>query len=214
MLKKLLILMLPLLITSCGGDSKDTKEKEFFVGDFVSHCQTITDRYCLKYNEDDGNERVNLFEKIDGFDYQVGYKYQLKILQTKINNPPADGSSYKYKLLEKSSETLVEEPIQYGIDLFPSGIDFLNVPIDKAMITSWSSSSIILQVSSYSNVNLSCENNPDACKAVYDNNELGHFNLLIINRVIEDETVRFEVDSLNCSANKADFISICRPLPD
>lgn len=46
--------------------------------------------------------------KIEGFEYESGYLYVLKVNKYKIKNPPADGSSIGYKLLEVLSKTKEE----------------------------------------------------------------------------------------------------------
>lgn len=38
--------------------------------------------------------------KIEGFEYVEGYKYRLKVKITELENPPADGYSEKYELIE------------------------------------------------------------------------------------------------------------------
>ncbi len=38
--------------------------------------------------------------KIEGFDYIEGYRYKLKVRIIELENPPADGYSEKYELLE------------------------------------------------------------------------------------------------------------------
>ncbi len=45
---------------------------------------------------------------IDGFSYERGYEYKLKIQRTTLANPPADGSSYTYKLIKVLSKQKAE----------------------------------------------------------------------------------------------------------
>lgn len=40
------------------------------------------------------------YSPIEGFNYQPGYVYTLKVKTEPIKNPPADGSSVKYTLIE------------------------------------------------------------------------------------------------------------------
>lgn len=44
------------------------------------------------------------FSGIDNFTYQRGNKYNLRIERTTLANPPADGSIYRYKLIEILSQ--------------------------------------------------------------------------------------------------------------
>ncbi len=55
----------------------------------------------------------NFYNTIIGFDYLSGYSYRLLVLETKLDNPPADGSSLSYSLirvLSKKSKAL-ENPL-------------------------------------------------------------------------------------------------------
>ncbi len=40
------------------------------------------------------------FKTIEGFSYEKGYSYSLKVEKTHLVNPPADGSNIRYKLIE------------------------------------------------------------------------------------------------------------------
>jgi hypothetical protein len=37
---------------------------------------------------------------IEGFVYEEGYRYYLKVLKIHFSNPSMDGPNYKYKLIE------------------------------------------------------------------------------------------------------------------
>lgn len=45
---------------------------------------------------------------IEGFSYERGYEYSLKVEKTHLANPPADGSDIRYKLIEIASKVKVE----------------------------------------------------------------------------------------------------------
>lgn len=40
------------------------------------------------------------FKTIDGFSYEKGHTYTLKVKKTHLENPPADGSNIKYQLIK------------------------------------------------------------------------------------------------------------------
>jgi hypothetical protein len=55
----------------------------------------------LRIKEDNANHWIIIpLNDIEGFNYEVGHEYKLKVLKTHLANPPADGSDVKYKLLE------------------------------------------------------------------------------------------------------------------
>ncbi len=70
---------------------------------------------CLRVQDEDfPNEWRNLsMSAIEGFKYQIGHRYTLRVRRTILANPPADASSYTYKLLEINEDRVwppVDEP--------------------------------------------------------------------------------------------------------
>ena len=61
-------------------------------------------------------------EYLEGFDYEWGYEYRVKLKETTLANPPEDGSSIEYKLLEVISKTAIPEdytfPLLLSRDLY------------------------------------------------------------------------------------------------
>jgi hypothetical protein len=47
---------------------------------------------------------------IEGFTYEKGYEYRLKVLKIHLANPPADGVDFKYKLISIISKTQTVSP--------------------------------------------------------------------------------------------------------
>lgn len=56
---------------------------------------------CLRVMDEDfpGEWRNLSMSAIEGFDYEIGHMYTLKVRRTILANPPADASSYTYRLL-------------------------------------------------------------------------------------------------------------------
>ena len=62
-------------------------------------------------------ENWNLFySQIEGFSYEPGYEYVLQVRKEKIDNPPADGSSIRYRLVKVVSKTQKESEGLPGLD--------------------------------------------------------------------------------------------------
>jgi len=62
----------------------------------------------LNITEQETNEKYGLaLGRIEGFNYVEGNQYVLKVQKTTISNPPADGYTEQYKLLEVISTTKV-----------------------------------------------------------------------------------------------------------
>ncbi len=45
------------------------------------------------------------YSSIDGFDYEPGYIYKLRIREESVENPPADASSLKWTLIAVEEKT-------------------------------------------------------------------------------------------------------------
>lgn len=39
------------------------------------------------------------YDRIDGFEFEEGYRWRLEVERRRVANPPADGSSFAYRLL-------------------------------------------------------------------------------------------------------------------
>lgn len=68
---------------------------------------------CLRIMDEDfpGEWRNLAMNAIEGFDYESGHRYTLKVRRTIFANPPADASSYTYRLLEILEDRIwPEEP--------------------------------------------------------------------------------------------------------
>lgn len=70
---------------------------------------------CLRVMDEDfpGEWRNLSMLAIEGFEYQIGHRYDLRVRRTIMANPPADASSYTYKLLEIYNDRIwppIDEP--------------------------------------------------------------------------------------------------------
>ena len=67
---------------------------------------------CMLVKEEggDGQWKSLVFGAIDGFTYEKGHAYELKVRKTILANPPADGSNCRYKLIEILEDRTVTEP--------------------------------------------------------------------------------------------------------
>ena len=67
---------------------------------------------CMLVKEEGGNGQWQnlMFGAIEGFTYEKGHAYELKVRKTILANPPADGSNCRYKLIEILEDRIVTEP--------------------------------------------------------------------------------------------------------
>ncbi|SHK81748.1 DUF4377 domain-containing protein [Chryseobacterium polytrichastri] len=94
-------------ITQCTTASKAASgdEKTFIVGPQTADCTGVAPMKCLQVKETPSGEWTNFYTNIEGFTYEPGYEYVLKVKTEKIQNPPMDGSSIKYTLVKQVSKT-------------------------------------------------------------------------------------------------------------
>ena len=89
-------------MSACSNDEpKDTSE---LIHLWVSAQTTVTDNHealieCMqvKYSLD-GSWEPMMFGTIENFQYEKGVEYELSVIRTTLFNPPADGSSFAYRL--------------------------------------------------------------------------------------------------------------------
>lgn len=55
---------------------------------------------CYQIKIDNAQEWTYFYDEIEGFKYQEGFEYALEVVVEKTENPPADASSIRYKLIK------------------------------------------------------------------------------------------------------------------
>lgn len=82
-------------------------EREVLVAHFVSDCVGVGSQQCLNVRESAEAAWTLWYDPIEGFEHEAGYDYRLMISETKVLNPPADGSSIRWTLIEVLEKTPV-----------------------------------------------------------------------------------------------------------
>lgn len=59
---------------------------------------------CLQVRESPEEEWRYFYDTIEGFTYEEGYTYVLRVLRQRVDDPPADGSALRWRLLEVLSK--------------------------------------------------------------------------------------------------------------
>ncbi|SMP11190.1 DUF4377 domain-containing protein [Chryseobacterium profundimaris] len=89
--------------TTYANASTNT-EKTLIIGPETADCTGVMPMKCLQIKDRNGTW-TNLYTNIEGFTYEPGYEYVLKVQEQKIKNPPADGSAVQYILIREISKT-------------------------------------------------------------------------------------------------------------
>lgn len=90
---------------TASANTSNGNEKTFIVGPETADCTGVAPMKCLQVKETPSSNWTNFYSNIEGFTYEPGYEYVLKVKTEKIENPPADGSSIKYILVKQVSKT-------------------------------------------------------------------------------------------------------------
>ena len=91
------------------GDAKlNAGDKILEVAPTKVDCVGVAPMKCLQVREVGGPWQT-FYAPIQGFDFQEGWRYRLQVNESKIANPPADGSSLRYQLVR----VLDKMPVTY-----------------------------------------------------------------------------------------------------
>ncbi|WP_163516141.1 DUF4377 domain-containing protein [Gelidibacter japonicus] len=94
--KFLAIMSMVLLFFSCSTNT----DKVILIASTKADCTGISPQKCLQIKEEGETNWTYFYSNIEGFDYVEGFYYRLKVSVSEIENPPAGGSSLKYRLIE------------------------------------------------------------------------------------------------------------------
>lgn len=80
-------------------------QKTLIVAPEQADCFGPFPRKCLRVKEEPTADWTFFYSGIDGFEYEPGYEYVLKVNTEDIPNPAADSGSVKYTLKEQVSKS-------------------------------------------------------------------------------------------------------------
>lgn len=149
MKKHLSILLLSLFaFTACDKDD-DYRVREWTVASQlgIAHGAHSLQPVLLVKTGDDTAWRA-LYNNIEGFSFEAGYEYRLRVKADKIADPPQDGSTVRYVLLEQIAKTPAESDIpqrfypDFTLEIAPQpigfhGQQFLGVRFPDAGLYDW-----------------------------------------------------------------------------
>ncbi len=101
---------------SASQANKLKTETTIYIGPETVACTGVAPQQCLQIKEKPNDKWTLLYQSIEGFDYEPGYNYQLRVVKTKIPNPPADSSSIRWSLIDVIKKTPVKEYPQSWLD--------------------------------------------------------------------------------------------------
>jgi hypothetical protein len=88
------------LLVACGDlFGPDTRTITMDVAPERVSCQGFVPQECLRVREHPSTTWTLFYDQIEGFMFEPGFEYTLRVRVREIENPPADGSSLSYRLI-------------------------------------------------------------------------------------------------------------------
>ncbi|MEM7208815.1 MAG: DUF4377 domain-containing protein [Pseudomonadota bacterium] len=103
-------------LVGCGGGagSDDSNASTVELNFHRNGCIGESTSLCLQVADGD-DSYLNFYDAIDGFTFEWGYRYTLRIAATEIEDPPADASSIQYSLLEQIARTAATDAGEFDV---------------------------------------------------------------------------------------------------
>lgn len=98
----------PALLSSSDAGQRETQT--LFVREVRADCEGEGPRKCLQVRASETDDWTLFYSSIEGFTYEEGTKYELRVAVEPLPNAPADSSSRRYVLVEIVSQEKVPSP--------------------------------------------------------------------------------------------------------
>jgi hypothetical protein len=120
-LHRLLLPIAAVLFTACNPlqapvdesfneEGTGQERKTLYVASYTRTCHGMYEMQCMLVRESGEGEWLNWYDHIEGFTYEPGYEYVLLVGWREVPNPPADGSSREYWLIQTIEKKPAAKP--------------------------------------------------------------------------------------------------------
>lgn len=98
-----------LLLGACGSDAADTAEESsgsaqettrLWIQPELVDCEGSAPQSCMQIAESEDGASEYFYDQIEGFTFVEGTSYVIDVTVEEVADPPADGSSLTYTLVE------------------------------------------------------------------------------------------------------------------
>lgn len=86
-------------------ENADTDSYTLYVNSQEVDCVGVGPQKCLQIRRSESESWSFFYDTIEGFTFEPGFVYTLKVSEEEVENPPADASSKRIKLKEVLSKT-------------------------------------------------------------------------------------------------------------
>jgi heat shock protein HslJ len=113
---------------SVPDETPSSEEKTIFIGPHQIECVGVAPQLCYQFKENPDDDWLLFYDQIDGFSWEENFIYELRVTIHQVENPPADGSSQRYELVELVNKEayMPEITVPYIEITSPSDGDILN----------------------------------------------------------------------------------------
>ena len=105
-MRSLLMMTLLLLLSACQQTPNvSQQERLLFINNQLVDCYGVGPMKCMQVRNNETDAWSLFYQQIDGFNFEAGYNYTLRVRIDTVANPPADGSSLHFTLLDMIAKT-------------------------------------------------------------------------------------------------------------
>ena len=97
-----------IILLSFTGPGVASVQKTLYVGPALVECTGVALQRCYRIKENPDDAYSLYYDPIEGFEHQHGYEYQLLVEVITVDNPPADASSIRYRLVRELGREAVQ----------------------------------------------------------------------------------------------------------
>lgn len=95
--------------TEPEAEERTGEIKTVWIGPELAECTGVGPQTCMLIKWEQDADWQYFYSQIMGFTFEPGYDYELIVEERKVENPPADGSSLEWLLVEITNKTEVEQ---------------------------------------------------------------------------------------------------------
>ena len=122
-------------VAACGPFVSGPQEKTVYVGPYLVPCVGVGPQECMLIREDPAGDWTMFYDRIQGFDYEEGFDYRLRVVEEAVENPPADASSIRWTLVEVEEKTRSLEGSNWVLESLLGGEAGLTSPLPDSTVT-------------------------------------------------------------------------------
>ncbi len=90
------------MMVACNSGQKTER---YTIASQTADCTGVGPQKCMLVKKGNATDWEYFYSRIEGFNYEEGFEYELDVREIPVENPPADASSIRYELVNVISKT-------------------------------------------------------------------------------------------------------------